>query len=162
MFFKSAVKRKCDSTDLFLSSKAIDFVKETKYLGVMINSQLKTSIDVSRQARKFYAQANMLLRIFRYCSVDVKCMLFRSYYIKKLKASYNGVPRRLLLIVKPYSASEMFVTHNILSFYELLRKCIYRFRERISHSAHKIIKACLSPIVFIHSPIRQWWRSVLY
>ena len=74
----------------------------------------------------------MLLRNFRYCSVDVKCMLFRSYCtnmyccplwfnstsssIKKLKASYNGVLRRLLLIVKPYSASEMFVIHNIPSF----------------------------------------------
>ena len=63
----------------FLSSKAIDFVQETKYIGVMLNSQLKTSIDVSRQTRKFYAQANMLLRNFRHCSVDVKCMLFRSY-----------------------------------------------------------------------------------
>ena len=37
--------------------------------------------------------------------------------IKKLKASYNGVLRRLLLIVKPYSASEMFVTHGIPSFF---------------------------------------------
>ena len=78
--------------------------------------------------------------------------------IKKLKASYNGVLRCLLLIVKPYSASEMFVTHNIPSFYELLRKCIYSIRERrgISHNANTIIKACLSPIVFIHSPIRQF------
>ena len=107
MFFKYAVNRKCDITDLFLSSKAIDFVQETKYLGVMLHSQLKTSIDVSRQTRKFYAQANMLLHNFRYCSVDVKCMLFKSYCtnmyccplwfnstssnIKKLIASYNGV-----------------------------------------------------------------------
>ena len=131
MFFKSAVNRKCDTTDLFSSSKAIDFVQETKYLDAMLNSQvqLKTSIDVSRQTRKFYAQANMLLRNFRYCSVNAKCMLFRSYCtnmyccplwfnstsssIKKLKASYNGVLKRLLLIVKPYSASEMFGTHNI-------------------------------------------------
>ena len=51
MFFKSAVNRKCDTTDLFLSSKAIDFVQETKYSGVVLNSQLKTSIDVSRQTR---------------------------------------------------------------------------------------------------------------
>ena len=138
MFFKFAVNRKCDTTDLFLSSKAIDFLQETKYLGVMLNSQLKTFIDVSRQTRKFYAQANMLSGNFRYCSVDVKCMLFRSYCtnmsccplwfnstsssIKKLKASYNGVLRHLLLIVKPYRASEMFVTHDIPSFYELLRK----------------------------------------
>ena len=77
MFFKSAVNRKCDTTDLFLSSKAIDFVQETKYLGVMLNSQLRTSIDVYRPTRKFYAQANMLLRTFRYFYFDVKCMLFR-------------------------------------------------------------------------------------
>ena len=178
MFFKSAVNRTCDTTNLCLSSKAIDFVQETKYLGVMLNSQLKARIKVSRQTRKFYAQANMLLRNFRYCSVDVKCMLFRSYCtnmyccplwfnstscsIKKLKASYNGVLRRILLIVKPYSASEMFVTHNIPSFYELLRKCIYSFRESISHSGNKNLKACLSHIVYIHYPMRQWWRSVLY
>ena len=49
MFFKSAVNRKCDT---------IDFVQETKYLGVMLNSQLKTSIDIFRQTQKFYAQAN--------------------------------------------------------------------------------------------------------
>ena len=47
MFFISVVNKKCDTTDLFLSSKAIDFVQETKYLGVMLNSQLKTSIDVN-------------------------------------------------------------------------------------------------------------------
>ena len=98
-----------------------------------------------------------------YCTNMYCCPLWfnsTSSSIKKLKASYNGVLRRLLLIVKPYSASEMFVTHGIPSFFELLRKCIYSFKERIDHSSNKIIKACLSPIV--HSPIRQWWRSVLY
>ena len=76
--------------------------------------------------------------------------------------SYNGVLRRFLLIVKSYSFREMFVAHDIPSFYKLQRKCIYSFRERISHSVNKFIKACLSPIVCIHSPIRQWWRSVLH
>ena len=32
----------------------------------------------------------------------------------------------------PCSASAMFVTHGIPSVYELLRKCIYNFSERIS------------------------------
>ena len=57
MFFKSEVNKRYDNTDMFLSGKAIDFVQETKYLGVILNSQLKTSVDVSRQTRKFYAQA---------------------------------------------------------------------------------------------------------
>ena len=163
MFFESAVNRKCDITDLFLYSKAIDFVQETKYLGIMLNSQLKMSIDVSRQTRKFYARANMLLRNFRYCSVDVKCMLFRSHCtnlyccplwfnstssnIKKFKASYNGVLRRLLLIVKPYSASKMFITHNIPSFYKLLHKCIYI----ASGSADLIVPIKLYRLVYLPS-----------
>ena len=108
----------------------------------------------------------------------VACMLFRSFCtnmycsplwfnstsssIKKLKTSYNGVLRRLLLIKKPYSASTMFVTHGIPSFFELLRKCIFNFSQRISLSSNSIITACMTPTVFIHSPIRQWWRSVLF
>ena len=75
---------------------------------------MKTSIDVCRQTSKFYVQANTSLRNFRYCLNDVKCMPFRlfctnkycsplwfnstSSSIKKLKTSYNGALRRLLLI----------------------------------------------------------------
>ena len=82
--------------------------------------------------------------------------------IKKPKTSYNGALHRLLLIRKPHSASTMFVTHGIPSLFELQRKCIYNFSQRISLSFNSIITACLAPTVFIHSPIRQWWRSVLF
>ena len=56
----------------------------------------------------------------------------------------------------------MFVTHGIPSFFELLRKCVYKFSRRISLSSNSIITACLAPSVFIHSPVRQWWRSDQY
>ena len=45
-----------------------------------------------------------------------------SFSVKTLKCSYNSVLRRLLCIRMPYSASAIFVTHGIPSFYELLRK----------------------------------------
>ena len=122
----------CDNVPLVLSSNNIDFVHETKYLGVIISWSMKTSSDVVRQTRKFYAQTNMLLRNFRYCTNDVKCTLFKSYcanmygcplwfnstssIIKKLKTSYNSALRNLLLIKKPHSASAMFVAHGIPSF----------------------------------------------
>ena len=75
---------------------------------------MKTTIDVARQTRKFYLQANLLLRNFRHCSDQVKCVLFQTfctnlyYYqfykeLKKLSTSYNSVLRRLLGICKPYS-----------------------------------------------------------
>ena len=97
-----------------------------KYLGVMIHSSMKTTIDVARQTRKFYLQANLLLRNFRHCFDQVKCVLFQTYCtnlyccqlwfnstkssLKKLSTSYNSVLRRLLGISKPYSASKMFVS----------------------------------------------------
>ena len=86
----------------------------------MIHSSIKTTIDVARQTRKFYLQGNLLLRNFRHCSDQVKCVLFQTYCtnlyccqlwfnstrssLKKLSTSYNSVLRRLLGISKPYSA----------------------------------------------------------
>ena len=55
----------------------------------------------------------------------------------------------------------MFVAHGIPSSYELLRTSIYRFADCVSKNSNSIIMACMTPIVYIHSPIRQWWRSVL-
>ena len=48
MFYKFAINRKCDTTDLFLSSKPIDFVQETKYLDVMLNSQVKLENSIHK------------------------------------------------------------------------------------------------------------------
>ena len=120
----------------FISGTMCEFANEVKYLGVMINSSLKTTIDVKRQTRNFYSRANLLIRNFRHCTDNVKCYLFQSYCtsmyccqlwfnstkgsIKKLRTSYNSALRRFLVISKPYSASQMFVSRGILSFDELL------------------------------------------
>ena len=104
MFFKCSMNKTCDITNVVLSGNIIDYVHKTKYLGVLLCSDMKTAIDVCRQTSGY----------FRYCSDDVKCMLFRSFCtnmycsplrlnstsssIKKLKTSYNGALRRLLLI----------------------------------------------------------------
>ena len=73
MFFKCTVNKHCDNTTVFLSGNHIDFVQEVKYLGVLLNSSMKTSIDVLRQTRKFYK--HMLLRNLRYCSNEVKTLM---------------------------------------------------------------------------------------
>ena len=178
MYFSIDMNKHCGLPVIYLGNSVCQFVKEVKYLGVMIHSSMKTTIDVARQTRKFYMQANLLLRNFRYCSDDVKCTLFQSYCTNmyccqlwfnstkssliKLSTSYNSVLRRLLCISKPYSASSMFVSRGIPSFAELLRKSIYRFKNRIELSSNSIITACLSPLIYISSPIRKWWSSVLY
>ena len=55
-----------------------EFSNKVKYLGVMISSSMKTTIDVKRQTRTFYARANLLFRNFRHCTDKVKCYLFQS------------------------------------------------------------------------------------
>ena len=89
---------------------------------------MKTSIDVSRQTRKFYAQANMLLRNFRYCSNELKCSLFKSFctnmyccplwfnstspIVKKLKCSNNSVLRRLLYKIQDTRYKILYFRHE--------------------------------------------------
>ena len=140
----------------------------------MIHSSMKTTIDVARQTRKFYLQANLLLRNFRHCSDLVKCVLFQTYCtnlycwqlwfnsrkssLKKLSTSYNSVIRRFLGICKPYSASKMFPE----VFQHLLRTSIYRFAQRIEHSSNCIISATLLPLMYISSPIQKWWNCIIY
>ena len=38
---------------------------------------------------------------------------------------------------------------------------VNNFKMCDSLSSNSIFTACMTPTVFIHSPIRQWWRSVL-
>ena len=134
MYFSTSMNKHCGCPVIYLGNSICEFVKEVKYLGVMIHSSLKTTIDVARQTRKFYLQAYLLLRNFRHCSDQVKCVLFQTYCSnlyccqlwfnstksssKKLSTSYNSVLRRLLGICKPYSASEMFVSRGIPTFAE--------------------------------------------
>ena len=50
----------------------------TSYFNYMKPS-LPVNCCLKRQMRKFYANANMLIRTFSKCSVNVKCYLFKTY-----------------------------------------------------------------------------------
>ena len=156
MYFSTSMNKHCRCPVIYLGNSICEFVKEVKYLGVMIHSSMKTTIDVARQTRKFYFQANLLLRNFRHCSDQVKYVLFQTYCtnlycsqlwfnstkssLKKLSTSYNSVLSGLLGICKPHSASKrLYPCRGIPTFAELLRTSIYRFAQRIEHSSNCII-----------------------
>ena len=52
MFFRCSMNKACDITNVVLSGNIIDYVHTTKYLGVILCSDIKTSIDVCRQTSK--------------------------------------------------------------------------------------------------------------
>ena len=124
----------------FLVGMKIPIVTHCKYLGVILSEHNRDN-DLKRQIRKLYANANMLIRKFSKCSVNVKCYLFKTYcstmYCSallfnstktastKLKIAYNNSFRRLLGLPKHNSASEMIVNLGKLSFGELLKKSVF-------------------------------------
>ena len=48
IFFRCSMNKMCDITNVVLSGNIIDYVHKTKYLGVPLCSDMKTSIDVCR------------------------------------------------------------------------------------------------------------------
>ena len=53
-------------------------VKQCRYLGTTISIK-NSDLNLKRQMRKMYANANVLLRKFSKCSINVKCYLFMTY-----------------------------------------------------------------------------------
>ena len=79
LFFRSSVNKRCALSKNFICDTICKFSNEVKSLGVMISSSMKTTIDVKRQTRTFYARANLLIRNFIHGTDKVKCYMFQSY-----------------------------------------------------------------------------------
>ena len=68
----------------------------------------------------------------------------------RLRAILHSVTFRQHILVEKLLVRLAYV------LFELLGKCIYNFSQQITLSSNSIITACLTPVVFIHSLIRQW------
>ena len=98
--------------DMYMNLNKLAYVKEAKYLGVIICNDLKDDGDILRHLRNFYARSNSIIRKFHHCSVGVKLHLFHAYccttYCCQLwvnfnkgsylnaKVAYNNMHRRIL------------------------------------------------------------------
>ena len=66
------MNKHCGLPVIYLGNSVCQFVQEVKYLGVIIHSTMKTTIDVARQTRKFYLQAK---KINCYEILDIALMM---------------------------------------------------------------------------------------
>ena len=160
----------------FLAGMKILIATHCKYLGVIM-SEYNGDNDLKRQMRKFYANANMLIRKFSKCSVNFKCYLFKTYcstmyclalWFNSTKAAltkfenclYNNSLRRLLSLAKYNSASETFVNLGILSFGELLRKFVISLKTRISVSHNSCLQSIYNSEIPLFSKMWAWWDVI--
>ena len=59
----------------------LTFVAQFKYLGHIIDNDLKDDSDIKREIKNLFLRANLLCRRFQRCSLQVKLKLFRAFCI---------------------------------------------------------------------------------
>ena len=62
-----------------LNGIALQFVKEFRYLGHIINNKFTDDDDIKREIRNLFIRTNILIRRFSKCSFVVKLRLFKAY-----------------------------------------------------------------------------------
>ena len=77
MVFKSrGFNLKCP--DIYMNVKKLAYVKEAKYLGVIICNDLKDDRDILTHLRNFYARSYSIIRKCHHCSVGVRLHMFHA------------------------------------------------------------------------------------
>ena len=132
--------------------------------------------DISRQMRGFYVRCNYLVRNFMPCTDAVKCYLFTSFCaniyaghcfvnfkqssLSKITVAFNHSFRHSSSYPRYCRASLMFVSSQVLSFPELLRKCIFNFRQRLLYSTNALIQNIVA--CFYSSFAWRHWNRALF
>ena len=140
---------------LHINHLPISFTDSIKYLGYIFTSDNSDDAEMLRQMKLLYCRSSRLIRMFNKCSQNVFidlsksicttfcCLYFWTQHKKatfpKLRVAYNNVYRKVFVLNRRSSASEMFVLNNIFNFKALMRKSIFAFTTRLSNSKNAII-----------------------
>ena len=82
MIFSLRYEKNPAVAPFLLEGEPIDFVTTFKYLGFMIQCNLKNNEDIDESRNKFYKEFNCLLRKFHFASKDVLLFLFKQYCLQ--------------------------------------------------------------------------------
>ena len=143
MCFRSNRYKDIYVPEIRLNGQTITNVECHKYLGVLINDQLKDDIDIGRETRAIYARGNSLIRKFRACTTDVKVKLFKTFCcnfyssslwchftkvsMQKLNVAFKRIFRNLLQ-VRGESVTRVMLNNNCDPFCVILRKLVYSLK----------------------------------
>ena len=144
--------------DVFMNDVALERHTQLTYLGVVINEDGSSDLNMSSQARYLNGKANVLSRQFHACNDNVKRILFKTfcsniYMIQlnykytifsddKLKVAYNSVFRKLFGLTGIVSISREMVSRGIPTYGELKRIALFKSWRRMSRSKKCIIEVC--------------------
>jgi len=89
---------------LKIDDHCIRYVEQFKYLGYIVTDSLTDDEDMNREIKNMFVRTNILLRKYKFCSVEVKTILFQSvclcmYDIELWKVYYKGTLNRFRLVI---------------------------------------------------------------
>jgi hypothetical protein len=156
MVFKGSCKQPGQVPPVYLNGSQLRRVTHFKYLGHIVDEDLKDNFDIERERRALAVRGNMLAHRFARCTVGVKLTLFKAYcqsfytsglwahFSKKsysaLRVQYNNIFRALLGLPRYCSASGMFADAKVDDFYTILRKKTASVLLHVCGSANIILK----------------------
>jgi hypothetical protein len=93
MIFKAARNNPKQVPPLFLNGAPLKRVTKFKYLGHIVNEDLKDDLDIERERRALAVRGNMLVHGFARCTLGVKLTLVKafcqSFYTSGLWSGYT-------------------------------------------------------------------------
>ena len=155
LIYKSKLLPINPNFSFILGNEHIPVLSDCKYLGHILSDDMKDHLDMDRQRKKIYMQANMLIKKFNNCSEHIKIKLFRTFcepmytphlwwkysvsYINKIYVAYNNAFRYICKEPRWCSASLMFVSRNVPSCKEVIRRATLGFLNRLYQSNNSCI-----------------------
>ena len=162
---------------VYLHREKLSRIHETKYLGCFLSDDQSDDVEIYKQIRTLYTRSNKLLRMFSYCTIDVKKELFRSYCsslyccalwsdyrkatYRKLTVAFNNIHRRLLGLPWRCSASAMYANHDLPNLDTVIRRSLYGFIQRLSVSQNSIVRT-IEQSWLVRIKLWDVWAKVLY
>jgi len=142
---------------LKLANCNLQFVSQFKYLGHIIDHTFCDDNDINRELKCLFARANVLVRRFSYCSMQVKLKLFNSYclcfydialwenfhvsVIGKLASAYVKCLKLFFGFSKYSSVTTMLLQLGVPSFNTVLHNAKLGFYTRLSCSTGAVFDA---------------------
>jgi hypothetical protein len=133
----------------------LQFVKEFKYLGHMVNNEFSDDDDVKREIRNFFMRTNILIRRYSKCSVAVKLTLFKAYCMSmygagiwvnystgvfnKLRSCYNKCVKMFFGFDRCYSVTQMLAELSLPCFDNLIRDNVNSFTCRWNTCSNDLV-----------------------
>ena len=161
-----------------INGRCIEYESEYKYLGYVVTHNNSDNLHTEGLYRGICVRANAIFRNFYNCSIEIKQLLFRSFFtpfyclsvlinvnisdLNRLRVCYNNSIRKLFNLGTRSSISSTCVNLGIPTFGELRRKAVNSLMARLRNSLNVIVQNFADVNYLQTTVIYSKWSSIIF